>query len=117
MVPVTFAVLGDQVFFAVDHKPKTTTALRRLRNISSEDRVSVLVDHYTDDWRELWWARADGRASILRAAEGGVERERGVAALCEKYAQYRERPPEGDVVVIAVSRWSGWSAGEDAPPR
>ncbi len=65
VVPVTFAVDGDVIYTAVDHKPKTTVNLRRLRNITENPQVSLLADHYSDDWDALWWARADGRAAIL----------------------------------------------------
>ncbi len=48
LVPVTFAMDGEDVVSAVDAKPKTTAALRRLRNITANPRVSVLVDHYEE---------------------------------------------------------------------
>ena len=60
LVPITFAVDGDALYSAVDAKPKSTRALRRLANIAANPAVSVLVDHYDDDWTRLWWARADG---------------------------------------------------------
>ncbi|MPY77153.1 MAG: TIGR03668 family PPOX class F420-dependent oxidoreductase [Actinophytocola sp.] len=104
VVPVTFAVDGDVIVFAVDHKPKTSTALRRLRNIEANPTVSLLVDHYEDDWTRLWWARADGHARAR------AEDPPAVALLTAKYPAYAERPPEGPVVRIDVSRWSGWSA-------
>jgi PPOX class probable F420-dependent enzyme len=110
VVPITFAVDDDVVYFAVDHKPKRTTALRRLDNLRADPRASVLADHYDEAWEHLWWVRADGVASILAPGHGAA-----LAALAEKYPQYRERPPEGPVVAIAVSRWSAWSAA--APPR
>ncbi|GGO29697.1 PPOX class F420-dependent oxidoreductase [Microbispora rosea subsp. aerata] len=94
------------VVTAVDHKPKATTDLRRLRDIRDNPRVCLLADHYEDDWERLWWVRADGRARIV---EGGDERARAVAWLVRKYAQYRERPPAGPAIVIHVERWSGWS--------
>lgn len=107
LVPITFAVDGDLVCFAVDHKPKSTRDLRRLRNIRANDQVSALADHYADDWSRLWWARADGHAEVVE--EG--ERLSGVMELLRaKYVQYRERSPEGPVVVISVTRWSGWAA-------
>ncbi len=65
LVPVTFALDGDRIYTAVDAKPKTTANLRRLRNIDADPRVTLLADHYEDDWDRLWWARADGRAAIL----------------------------------------------------
>src|SRR5205814_4381034 len=50
VVPVTFAVDGDVIYSAVDAKPKTTTRLARLRNITAEPRVAMLADHYEADW-------------------------------------------------------------------
>ncbi|TYB61527.1 TIGR03668 family PPOX class F420-dependent oxidoreductase [Nonomuraea sp. PA05] len=107
VVPITFAILDGDVVTAVDHKPKTTTDLARLRDIQANPAVSVLADHYEDDWTRLWWVRADGLARVL---DGGEERERALDALVAKYAQYRERRPAGPVVLVEVTRWSEWSA-------
>jgi PPOX class probable F420-dependent enzyme len=108
VVPITFAVVGDTIVHAVDHKPKRTRALRRLANIAGHPAVSVLADHYDEDWRALWWVRADGRARIVDADSD--EGAAAIAALVERYAQYAQRPPEGPVVVVDVERWSSWSA-------
>src|ERR1044071_6131752 len=64
LVPVVFAVSGDTIYTAVDAKRKTTQRLRRLANIEADPRVTLLVDHYADDWTQLWWARADGEATV-----------------------------------------------------
>ncbi|MEE4542443.1 TIGR03668 family PPOX class F420-dependent oxidoreductase [Streptomyces sp. V4-01] len=107
VVPVTFAVgAADTLYFAVDHKPKRSTDLRRLRNIAANPRVSLVADHYADDWSALWWSRGDGLARVL--ADGG-EREDALASLSGKYPQYARRPPEGPVVAVDVHRWSGWA--------
>jgi PPOX class probable F420-dependent enzyme len=95
LVPVVFAVEHDTVLIAVDHKPKRHRALRRLRNIAENAAVSLLVDHYDDDWDALWWVRADGTATV---------------ALGVRYPQHREQPPEGPVIVVEIRRWTGWSA-------
>ncbi len=107
VVPVTFAVAGDTLYTAVDHKPKSTLWLQRLRNIAAEPRVALLVDRYWDDWDELWWVRADGTAA--ESSDPAV-RAAALALLAVKYPQYRDRPPAGPLVVVAVTRWSGWSA-------
>jgi PPOX class probable F420-dependent enzyme len=107
IVAVTFAVDGDHIFIVVDHKPKTTSNLKRLRNISENPLVSMLADHYSDDWGDLWWARADGRAAIL---SGAGEMTAPIALLTSRYPQYREARPDGPVIAVAVDRWSGWSA-------
>lgn len=107
LVPVTFALDGADVYIAIDHKPKTTTNLRRLRNIRENARVALLADHYEDDWAALWWVRADGRARVLETGEGG---QRPLNSLAAKYAQYRESRPEGPLIAIEVHRCTGWTA-------
>jgi PPOX class probable F420-dependent enzyme len=107
LVSVTFAVDGDRVYTAVDAKPKTTANLRRLRNIAGNPRVAVLADHYEEDWDRLWWARADGVASVLdRAADMAGP----LLLLAARYPQYRASPPAGPVISVRVARWSGWAA-------
>jgi PPOX class probable F420-dependent enzyme len=109
LVPIVFATAGDEVFSAVDAKPKRTTALRRLANVRANPRVALLADHYDDsDWEALWWVRADGVARVLDGED--PEARRGIALLAERYAQYRELPPAGPVLAVAVERWSGWRA-------
>ncbi len=112
LVPITFALLGsDRLVTAVDHKPKRTTALRRLVNIAANPAVAVLVDHYAEDWEQLWWARADGHAHVLHPECEADARASALEALVARYPQYRERVPAGLVIIVDVSRWSGWSAG------
>jgi PPOX class probable F420-dependent enzyme len=106
IVPVTFAVVGSAIVHAVDHKPKATRELARVADIRRDPRVSLLVDHYDDDWSRLWWVRADGTARVLDAAEATT----AIDALVEKYPQYAGRRPEGPVVVLDVERVSGWQA-------
>jgi PPOX class probable F420-dependent enzyme len=107
IVPITFAMGDDELYFAVDQKPKRTVNLQRLRNIEANPAVSVLVDHYDNDWSRLWWVRVDGQARIVNAGE---RRDQAIALLCARYEQYRSAPPAGPVVAIAIERMSGWSA-------
>lgn len=107
LVPVTFALDGDDVHHAVDAKPKRSRNLKRLANIEANPNVSLLVDHYAEDWDELWWVRADGAARVL---PGAADVERSARLLAAKYPQYRDRPPAGPVVVVTVTSWRGWSA-------
>lgn len=107
LVPVVFAVAGENIVSAVDHKPKTTTRLQRLVNIERDPRVSLLADHYDDDWNRLWWVRADGSAAVLRS---GPDFERALDRLCDRYTQYRSQRPGGPVIDVAVRRWTGWRA-------
>jgi PPOX class probable F420-dependent enzyme len=106
LVPATFAVVGDAVAIAVDHKPKRHSNLKRLRNIEENPAVTLLVDHFEEDWDRLWWVRADGEARVIDNQLAGEL----VDALVDKYEQYRERRPAGPVIKILVNRWSGWAA-------
>lgn len=107
-VPIVFVVVGDRLVTAVDHKPKSTTRLRRLADIEASPRVAVLVDEYAEDWSQLWWARADGTATVHQTYD--------VGPLVAKYDQYAGRPPAGPVIVVDVERWSGWSAAPSTDP-
>ena len=56
LVPICFAVdavQGDTIYSAVDAKPKSTPDLKRLRNIAANPSVTLLVDHYDDDWTNV----------------------------------------------------------------
>ena len=106
VVPVTFAIRGDTVFFAVDAKPKRTADLKRLRNIAANPSASLLVDHYEADWSALWWVRVDGSARVL---SDGAEADHAIDLLVDKYEQYRADRPQGPVVAISIDRISGWS--------
>jgi len=107
IVPICFVLLGGEVFFAVDHKPKSTTDLQRLRNIATHPDVAVLADHYEEDWARIWWVRIDGRARVLDAGEAA---EHAIDVLSSRYPQYRRARPIGPVVSIQIERLSGWSA-------
>jgi len=105
VVPIVFALDGEVVYTAVDGKPKSTARLQRLANIGANPRVSILVDHYADDWSQLWWVRADGVATV--AAEG-PECARGLTLLRAKYPQYEHVSLEGPVIAVTVEKWASW---------
>jgi len=103
VVPVCFVLAGEVIYSAVDAKPKSTSALRRLDNVRANPRVSLLVDHYADDWTQLWWIRVDGEASI-------VDDEAAIDLLAAKYEQYRAARPPGPVIAVGELQWRQWSA-------
>jgi PPOX class probable F420-dependent enzyme len=107
VVVCCFVVEGDRVWTAVDAKPKSGAPLQRLANVRANPRASLLVDHYEEDWEQLWWVRVDGAAAVL---EIGNEEERAIAALTARYPQYARARPPGPVIAIAIERINGWSA-------
>lgn len=109
LVPVCFALVGDDVFTAVDAKPKRGGKLRRLVNIAATGRAALLVDEYAEDWSALWWVRIDAHGRVV---EDEQTRRRALDALIEKYPQYAATPPPGPVIELSALRWSAWSPGD-----
>ena len=105
IVPCCFVLDDQTVYSAVDAKPKSTLALRRLENVRAHPPCSLLVDQYAEEWADLWWVRVDGSGRVI---ERGEERERALALLAAKYRQYRETRPPGPVVALDIAQWRTW---------
>lgn len=88
VIPVCYALMGGMVYSVLDQKPKSIslTRLRRVRNILANSQVSLVVDHYEEDWERLWYILISGAAELL---EEGAERPAAIQALRAKYPQYR----------------------------
>lgn len=115
LVPVCFVLRGDRLYSAIDAKPKRvpTERLRRVRHLRANPRAAVLLDHYEEDWRRLWFILLEGQVRLL---ESGAEHDRAIAALQRKYPQYGTAMPLApDALVIALDvagcRYWRWSSG------
>jgi PPOX class probable F420-dependent enzyme len=109
LVPCCFAVVDEVVYSAVDGKPKTTLALRRLDNVRASRTASLLVDHYEEDWERLWWVRVDGPARVIET-NSSDEWAAALDVLGAKYPQYRRARPKGPVVSVPIRHWAWWAA-------
>ena len=89
VIPVCFTTDGRFIYSVLDQKPKRTSLnrLRRVRNIQANPQVTLLIDHYEEDWNRLWYMMVAGRAELLLE---GDERVSAITILREKYHQYRE---------------------------
>ena len=112
LVPIVFALDGDTMYCAVDAKPKRSRVLRRIDNARARPDVTVLVDHYDEDWGRLWWVRLRGRARVL---DDGAEAAHALELLAAKYTQYRVDPPGLPVLAIDLDEWRSWDAAEPDP--
>jgi PPOX class probable F420-dependent enzyme len=116
VVPFVF-VLTEQgstriVYWTVDHKPKRSRDLKRIRNIEANTAVGFVVDGYDEDWDRLWWVRCSGIARVVVSQD---ERGSALRALEEKYPQYANDPPDGPVVAIEIESIDGWEGKAQAP--
>lgn len=115
LVPIVYALDGERIHTAIDSKPKRGGELARIANLREDPRCALLVHGYDVDWQRLWWARADGRASIANA---GPDWERTVTLLRDRYPQYAGGAEIiGPAIVVEIEHWSGWSAADGGRAR
>ena len=109
LVPVCYAVVGDDIAIAIDEKPKSTTELARVRDVRRDSRVTLLVDRYDDaDWNRLAWIRLEADGQVL---ERGASWPEAVAALRARYPQYLQMAIEDRPVLrLKVTRAVDWQA-------
>jgi PPOX class probable F420-dependent enzyme len=106
VVPVCFAYVDGAFWIAVDEKRKTTTRLKRLRNIRENPQVALVFDHYDEDWSRLAYVLVTGKAEVQAA---GRERAGVLSALRARYPQYVEMQLEGRPVIrVAPGRVVSW---------
>jgi len=111
IVPVCFVYRRKIFYTAVDQKPKRAPAqkLARLQNLKHSPQVALLIDHYEDHWRNLWYILVRGRAKLLPKS-AAKEHKTAIRALQAKYPQYRagmltENAP---IIRITVERITSW---------
>lgn len=106
VLPVTYALAGETLVTAVDHKRKEVPPerLARVRWLRARPRAALTVDHYDEDWSALAWIQVLGPVAVLEHAPDAV------AALTARYPQYRDRPPAGPILSLAPDRIVWWRA-------
>lgn len=111
VVPVCFAVVGDNLVTPIDEKPQDVSPdeLRRSRDVQENPRVALVVDHYAENWSQLGWVQIRGTAT--RVAPGEPSHSTAVTALRSKYDQYaahalEERP----VIQITPGTVRSWGS-------
>jgi PPOX class probable F420-dependent enzyme len=110
VVPVCFVFDGQAIYSVLDAKPKTTPLrqLRRVKNILANPQVSLVVDHYEEDWDKLQYILVSGDAELL---ESGEKWALAIAMLREKYPQYQAMDlDQSPVIKITPVRYSPWSS-------
>ena len=110
VIPFCYGYDGEIIYSVLDAKPKTTPLrqLRRVRNILANPYVSVVVDHYEEDWLRLHYVLISGVARLL---DSGDEWSEAVAMLRDKYPQYQQMDlDESPVIKITPARFSPWSS-------
>jgi PPOX class probable F420-dependent enzyme len=106
VLPVTFAVVGDAIYTAVDQKPKRPGEPARVRYLRRRPEAALTVDRYDEDWAQLAWVQVLGHVELLDPADD----PRAMDALTAKYAPYASEPPRGPLLRLAPERVLHWRA-------
>ena len=108
VIPVCYAFDGEHIYSALDLKPKRVSGhmLKRVRNITENPNVALVIDDYSEDWSGLAYVLVQGRAVVL---EDGDEQRQAEAMLREKYPQYGLLLESGCTVLkITPEKVIGW---------
>jgi len=108
VIPICYALDGEELYSPIDEKPKRTSPLllKRIRNIRQNPYVSVVVDRYDEDWRRLAYVLIIGKAKLLAK---GQRHKRAVLLLRRKYPQYRRMAiQDRPMIQIKPTRVTSW---------
>jgi PPOX class probable F420-dependent enzyme len=98
----------DVLWSPIDEKPKAVDDPRRLariKDISRDPRVTLLVDRWSEDWADLAWLRIEGHAELVASVDAVV------LALRSRYPQYADHDlAHRPMLRITIERATSWFA-------
>jgi PPOX class probable F420-dependent enzyme len=101
--PITFVRIGDELWSAIDDKPKRTTPAR-IRRLQADPRATITVDRYDDDWSRLAWVQAVGTMRVVDLQPEIIE------ALTKRYPVYENLSPKGPLLRLKPELVLWWRA-------
>jgi len=115
---VVFVHYAGLFWSPVDGKTKRTGELTRIENAMANPHASLLLDHYAEDWSQLWWLRIDVELQVVRLSDDAKRSVQTttsdvVDALRRKYSQYETVPVLRDPPTLLSMRplnISSWCA-------
>jgi PPOX class probable F420-dependent enzyme len=110
VLPICYIVQGETLYSPTDAKPKRVPVqrLKRLQNIRANPQVALVIDDYHEDWTQLSYVLLHGKAEIIA---DGPAFEQAIAALRDKYPQYRTMPiHENPLIAVRLTRVLSWGA-------
>ena len=108
IVPICFVLLDQNFYSLLDNKPKNVQPLKlkRVQNIISNPKVTLIVNHYEDDWDKLWHVLIKGNGSVV---SNELERMAAIKSLKQKYVQYLHMDVDlNPVIKIRPTNITSW---------
>ena len=110
VVPICYTIENSALHFLLDIKPKTVSPyqLKRVKNISQNPNVSVVVDHYSNNWNELAFVHLRGKATIIADFD---KHSKVIESLRTRYPQYNQAAIEKSILVkVDIETAYPWGA-------
>lgn len=109
-MPIVFGRHEDTLFSPVDGKPKRSSNLARIKNIKANSNTMLLIDHYSQNWEELWWLRLVCVSEIVTDPSYAKCYQN---ILKKKYEQYQitelsNEVDESTFIIFNVKSTSSW---------
>ena len=114
-VPALYALVDGLIGIPIDTvKPKSSPQLQRERNLESDPRATLLIEHWNrNDWSKLWWVRAELRWATDPA---DAQVEALGAKLESRFPQYDDQPFVR-IITFRLEAVTGWAANEPWQPE
>ncbi|MCH2410876.1 pyridoxamine 5'-phosphate oxidase family protein [Myxococcota bacterium] len=112
-IPIVFVRNSSGLWSPIDGKPKRSHRLSRLEQIRLHPNVSLLLDHYEENWNRLWWLRIEATASIVSLDDNLDLRKELEGLLQKKYSQYSQTETflgTPTAIKLSISKYATWVA-------
>jgi hypothetical protein len=109
------ARLATQGWSPVDGKPKADAELARIGNLKVNPIASLLIDHYSDDWSQLWWLRLSLSVEVMVFDRPAADQDFLLLVtklLKNKYRQYETVPvfkSQPTLLAMTPTKFTSWS--------
>ena len=114
VTPAVFILQKNNIIVPLDDKPKTVSVkeLRRVKNIEENPKVSFLVDHYEEDWRNLWFVMIIGYAMLVKPNRRTERLRKEISKIhskfLKKYSQYNKISVGNFYIRIKINKTTYW---------
>lgn len=110
VVPVVFVFHKNSFFIPIDEKTKSVNPknLKRVKNIEKNPNVTLLIDKYQDDWKNLFFLMIHGKAKVIDEKDCKLM-DKIHKLLILKYPQYKKIGVGDSCITIEPTKVRFWN--------
>ena len=109
VIPVVFVFYENSFFIPLDEKIKTVNSkkLKRVKNIEKNPNVTLLIDKYQNDWKNLFFLMIQGKAKMIDGNSKLMDKIHKL--LISKYPQYKKIGIGNSCITINPTKVTFWN--------